>query len=252
MNTTITDITLAAPQDRAPPQKTVEAVLRRALKISDPRNVEELSRGLLLRYGRDALLIEREKKGLPFSVVADFQGKSELVSAKRPDVADAESDLERVLGEIARDPSLAEIAAEMRGWAGAIHAAAADGLASARFALDPHSSDRAMTARRTLGDYARVSRYAAALASCGGNAFCRLAQACDALASLILVLLGDGLADAGVTRSTHIPRVPLATLRQRRDTVITELQLLHRNASGGMSPETRGRRRHGLAGADLR
>jgi hypothetical protein len=237
MNTPMIDITLASAQDRAPPQKTVEAVLRRALKISDPRNVEELSRGLLLRYGRDAMLIEREKKGLPFSVVADFQGKSDLVSAKRPDVADAEADLERVLGEIARDPSLAEISAEMRGWARAIRAAAADGLAAARFALDPHSSDRAMTARRTLGDYARVSRYAAALASCGGNAFCRLAQACDALASLILVLLGDGLADAGVTRSTHIPRVPLATLRQRRDTVITELQLLHRNASGGMSPD---------------
>ncbi len=227
MNTITIEGTLAAPQDRAPPQKTVEAVLRRALKISDPNNVDELSRGLLQRYSKDAMLIEREKKGLPFSVVTDFQGKSELAKAKRPDVADAEQDLERVLGEIARDPSLAEIAAELRGWARAIRAAAADGLAAAQFALDPHSSDRAMTARRTLGDYARVSRYAAALASCGGNVFCRLAQACDAIASLILVVLGDALADAGVTRSTHIPRVPISTLRQRRDTVIAELQALH-------------------------
>ncbi len=227
MNTITIEGTLAAPQDRAPPQKTVEAVLRRALKISDPTNVDELSRGLLQRYSKDAMLIEREKKGLPFSVVTDFQGKSELAKSKRPDVADAEQDLERVLGEIARDPSLAEIAAELRGWARAIRAAAADGIAAAQFALDPHSSDRAMTARRTLGDYARVSRYAAALASCGGNVFCRLAQACDALASLILVVLGDALADAGVTRSTHIPRVPISTLRQRRDTVIAELQALH-------------------------
>lgn len=46
MNTITIEGTLAAPQDRAPPQKTVEAVLRRALKISDPNNVDELSRGL--------------------------------------------------------------------------------------------------------------------------------------------------------------------------------------------------------------
>ena len=70
------------------------------------------------------------------------------------------------LPKLQSDPALAEIGAEMRGWARAIRAAAADGLNAARFALDPQSSDRAMTARRTLGDYARVSRYAAALTTC--------------------------------------------------------------------------------------
>lgn len=227
---------IAAP-DRAPPQKTVESVLRKALKISDPGNVEELSRGLLMRYGKDALLIDRERKGLPFSVVADAVAAKSQSAGKRPEVIDAQGDLERVLAEIAGDPALAEISAEMRGWARAIRAAAADGLSAAMFALDPQASDRAMTARRTLGDYARVSRYAAALTTCEGGAFCRLAQACDAIASLILVLLGDALADAGVTRSSHIPSVPASSLRQRRDTVINELQLLHRNASGASSPE---------------
>jgi hypothetical protein len=227
----------ASDLDRAPPQKTVESVLRKALKISDPGNVEELSRGLLLRYGKDALLIDRERKGLPFSVVIDAVETTAISTGKRPEIVDAQGDLERVLAEIASDPALAEIGAEMRGWGRAIRAAAADGLSAARFALDPHASDRAMTARRTLGDYARVSRYAAALTTCSGGAFCRLAQACDAIASLILVLLGDALADASVTRSTHIPRVPAATLRQRRDTVINELQLLHRNASGASSPD---------------
>jgi hypothetical protein len=215
----------------------VEMVLRKALKISDPANVEELSRALLVRYGKDAVLIDRERKGLPFSVVLDRAATSAMVAGKRPEIADAQNDLERVLAEIAKDPTLAEIASEMRGWARAIRAAAADGLSAARFALDPQSSDQAMTARRTLGDYARVSRYAAALASCGSGAFCRLAQACDALGSLILVLLGDGLAEAGVTRSTHIPRVPVSTLRQRRDMVINELNLLNRNASGLGSPD---------------
>ena len=237
MITTSPALLSASDLDRAPPQKTVESVLRKALKISDPGNVEELSRGLLLRYGKDALLIDRERKGLPFSVVIDAVATTAISTGKRPEIVDAQGDLERVLAEIASDPALAEIGAEMRGWARAIRAAAADGLNAAQFALDPQSSDRAMTARRTLGDYARVSRYAAALTTCSGGAFCRLAQACDAIASLILVLLGDALADAGVTRSTHIPRVPAATLRQRRDTVINELQLLHRNASGVSSPD---------------
>ncbi|MDP1702490.1 MAG: hypothetical protein Q8L53_16235 [Aestuariivirga sp.] len=237
MITTSPALLSASDLDRAPPQKTVESVLRKALKISDPANVEELSRGLLLRYGKDALLMDRERKGLPFSVVIDAVATTANSTGTRPEIVDAQIDLERVLAEIASDPALAEINAEMRGWARAIRAAAADGLNAARFALDPQSSDRAMTARRTLGDYARVSRYAAALATCSGGAFCRLAQACDAIASLILVILGDGLADAGVTRSTHIPRVPAATLRQRRDTVINELQLLHRNSSGASSLE---------------
>ena len=49
----------------APRRKIVEAVLRKTLKISDPTNVDELSRALLLRYGKDAVLIDREKKGCP-------------------------------------------------------------------------------------------------------------------------------------------------------------------------------------------
>lgn len=223
--------------DRAPQTKIVEAVLRKTLKISDPGNVEELSRALLLRYSKDAVLIDREKKGLPFSIVTDQIASTVVTTGNQAQVLDAQQDLERVLKEIAEAPAYAEIDAEMRGWARAIRAAAADGLNSARFALDPHQSDRALAARRTLGDYARVARYAAALTTCDGAAFCRLAQCCDTIASLILVLLGDALSDAGVTRSSLIPRVPGSVLRERRDTVLNELRALHRSVASSHSPE---------------
>jgi len=223
--------------DRAPQTRIVEAVLRKTLKISDPTNVDELSRALLLRYSKDALLIDREKKGLPFSVVADQIASTVVTTGNQAQILDAQRDLERVLKEIAEAPAYAEIGAEMRGWARAIRAASADGLNSARFALDPHQSDRALAARRTLGDYARVSRYAAALTTCDGAAFCRLAQCCDTIASLILVLMGDALSDAGVTRSSLIPRVPGSVLRERRDTVLNELRSLHRSAASSHSPE---------------
>ena len=237
MTTNNSSIIQLSAADRVPQQNAVETVLRRTLKISNPRNLEELSKGLLRRYSNDAMLMDRERKGLPYTIYADTNLALDRNTNKRPEVIDAQNDLERVLGEIASDPALAEISGEMRGWAKAIRSATAEGLNSAPFALDQLASDRALSARRALGDFARISRYTAAMSSCDGQVFCRLAQVCDAVASLILVLMGDAMAEAGVTRSTHVPRIPVSSLRQRRDNIMNELQLLLRSGVDLASPD---------------
>ena len=88
--------------DRAPPQKTVESVLRKALQ--DQRS-EVMSKSFhavsSCATARMLLLIDRERKGLPFSVVIDAVATTVFSTGKRPEIVDAQGDLERVLAEIA-------------------------------------------------------------------------------------------------------------------------------------------------------
>ncbi len=174
----------------------------------------EVAKGLLARYPEEAAKIKREQLGVPFSVMpapvvtvaawpAPFDQRSRT----------ATDDARAALTELTTSPDLADVVAEMRGWATTIRRADADGCASARYAIDASERDRAFAARRTLGDYARLARYAAAVNSCATEIYCRLAQACDLVANVILVLIGDALGDAGVTRSGAVIQVPTATLQ---------------------------------------
>ena len=82
---------------RSPVTAAVDNVLRRALKISDPNNADEVAKGLLARNPRDAARIRREQLGLPFSVSNPQRstivksGKSNTSRRKRPTTGDDES-----------------------------------------------------------------------------------------------------------------------------------------------------------------
>ena len=67
------------------------------------------------------------------------------------------------------------------------------------------------------------------LTTCDGGASAASPSACDAIASLILVLLGDALSDAGVTRSSSYPARARLRLRERRDTYQSNCSSLHRS-----------------------
>jgi hypothetical protein len=212
--------------DRSPATAAVDNLLRRALKIPDPYNADQVAQGLLTRYPDDAAKIKREQMGVPFSVMATQPAVVAPVRAGRPEATTATDALERALTELTTSPELADVAPEMRGWATKIRGAAADGLSSAPYAIDASERDRAFAARRTLGDYARLARYAAALNTCATDIYCRVAQACDRVANVILVLIGDALDDAGVTRSGAVMQVTAATLQSRRDSLIVALRNL--------------------------
>jgi hypothetical protein len=211
---------------------TVDNVIRRVLKVSDPRNPDAVANALLLRYSDEAEKIKREQLGLPFTVMRAHQAAAPLQTRGRPEIQAASNALDVALTDLTTNPKLADIQPELRGWSETIRRAAADGLAAGGFAVDPSKRDEAFGARRTLGDFARLARYTGALTSCGPDIYCRVAEACDDIANIILVLIGDAFGDAGVARSGAVLRVPGTTLQTRFDAVIVALRNLTRPASG--------------------
>jgi hypothetical protein len=215
---------------RSPAAAMVDSVIRKALRISDPRNADEVARGLLARYPDDAARIKRERMGLPFSVYAAQPVAP--THTGRPEATAALTALDAALTRLTTDPDLADIAPELRGWSSIIRRAAADGIGAAGSALDPGERDRAFAARRILGDYARLSRYAGALTSCAPDVYCRVAQACDDVANIILVIIGDALGDAGITRTGAVLQAPASVLQARRESVIAALRNLAQPMTG--------------------
>lgn len=213
--------------DRSPSAMAVDNVLRRVLKVRDPADSSQVAKALLARYSDQANSLMNERSGLPVvSPVMRPAIPAITTQSYGPELVQAYDDLNRDMQALLDDSTLKDIKAELDGWARAIRLAADDGTTAARFALDPRQRDRVFAARRLLGDYARLSRYVGALTPDSNPLYRRLAQSCDVLSGLMLVLVGDGLAAAGVTRGTVILQVPASDLVERRDAAIAALRML--------------------------
>ena len=93
-------------------------------------------------------------------------------------------------------------------------------------ALDPRARDRALAARRSLGDYARMARLVGALTCHHNQAYRRLAQSLDEVGSLILVLIGEALGRIGFGGGRFLLQAPASELQARRDAVLLALRNL--------------------------
>lgn len=214
--------------DRSPSAQAVDNVLRRVLKVRDPADSSQIAKALLDRYGEQANQLMNERSGLP--VVSPARRMTVVpataTASYGPELVQAYDDFERDMRTLQDDSQLKDIRAELEGWSRAIRLTADDGIAAARSALDPRQRDRVFAARRQLGDYARLARYVGALTPDCNASYRKLAQACDVLSGLMLVLTGDGLAAGGVTRSTVMLQVPAGDLVERRDAAINALRIL--------------------------
>lgn len=211
---------------RSPTSVTVDNVIRRALRVSDPGDPAQLAKALLDRYSVDADAIRRERAGTPAQIRDLRPIVSQGAGAGRTELAEAQDDLDRDLDALVNESQLKDIQAEMRGWAGAIRSAARNGLAAARLALSSAERDRAFAARHTLTDYARLSRFLAALTNAEPGLFCRLAQSCDIMSGLILVTAGEALAASGVRGTSVILQSSSHELQVRREAVMAALRNL--------------------------
>ncbi len=205
---------------------TVDNVFRRMLKVANPRDPDEVAKALLARYADDAQKIKREQAGVPISSYQLAALAGQVSGPLSSEIRQATDDLERDLGALVSDIQLKDIAPELRGLSEAVRDAAAMGLEAAKLALDPAQRDRAFAARRTLGDYARLTRMLGALTSCATALYCRVSQSMDMCGNLILVGAGEALAAAGVTRSGGLLQVPATELQSRRDAIIGALRRL--------------------------
>ncbi len=207
----------------------LDNLLRRELKISDPNDPKQVAQALLSRFKDDprANAITQEAKGLPFLQAA----ASQTPMAAAPSSSDAElkqaiDDVNRDLEALLTNSLLKDVTPEIRGWAQAVRSAIQEGTTAARFALDPRQRDKAFAIRRQLGDYARVARFVGALTPTLNLVYRKFAQSLDEVAAILLVMMGEALANVGFSGGRFLLQTPYSELQVRRDAVIAALRNL--------------------------
>jgi hypothetical protein len=205
---------------------TVDNLLRRRLRVSDPRSARDIAEGLRRTFTLDSEAALRESSGLPIVRSAPISAAPVSPGPSGVEIEQAMGDVDRDLRALLANSQLKDIEAELDGWSQAIRAAMDDGLSGARLALDPRARDRAFGARRTLGDYARMARLIGTMTPSFSQPYRRLAQSLDEVGAMILVNAGEALATLGLGSGRALLPAPASELTARRDTVLAALRAL--------------------------
>jgi hypothetical protein len=209
-----------------PSRMALDNLLRRELKVSDPNDAKQVAEALLTRYKNTprAAAITREAEGVPFLLSTPMMASlPQSATSSQAEWQQAADDVEQDLYELTNNAILKDIKTELQGWGTAIRSAMQDGVNAARMALDTRQRDKAFGIRRTLGDYARMARLVGTLTPSMTVNYRKLAQSLDEVASVLLVMMGEALANLGFS-GRMILQVPYSELQQRRDAVIYALR----------------------------
>lgn len=215
----------AAPSNRL----ALDNLIRRELRVGDPNDPMQIANALLDRYKADprAAAINQEANGLPFLHASPTP--TAVVAPATSSAAEwqqALDDIEVDLRNLTTEAILKDIAAELRGWGQAIRSALSEGYNAARFALDPRNRDKAFGIRRQLNDYARAARLVGALTVGVSQSYRKLAQSLDEAAAVLLVTMGEALANVGFGGGRFLLQAPYTELQVRRDAAIYALRNL--------------------------
>jgi hypothetical protein len=209
------------------PRLDLNNLLRRELKVGDPNDPQQIAQALSSRYQHDlrAQAIEGEARGLPFLRTPALRGNAPPApTATNVDLDQARGDVEMDLRNLLADNLTKDIRPELEGWQSVIQRSIDEGVAAARFGLDPHKRDLAFAMRRQLGEYARLARLVGVLSPALNRAFRNLAQSIDEACAVMLVLMGESMANVGFSGGRYLLQAPYAELQARRDAVINALR----------------------------
>ena len=222
--------------DRSPNAVALDNLVRRKLKVNNPNDAGQIAEALRKIYEDESHALDQEAAGVPFLPVRQAPPMVEATTATGSELKEAIDDVNRDLASLTSNALLKDVLPELNGWATAIRTAIADGTNAARFSLDPHQRDRAFAVRRLLGGYARVARYVGALTPTLSPPYRRLAQSLDEVANVIMVLMGDALANIGYSGGRFLLQAPASELQGRRDAVIYALRNLTGSVQEGYGP----------------
>lgn len=217
-------------------RQALDDLIRRELRISDPSDPAQVAKALRERYQGDrrAQAIDQEALGLPYlQALPAAPTVTAAPTSCDAEMAQARDDIERDLAALTQSNLLKDTAAELRGWGTAIRSLVTEGAASAPFALDTRQRDKVFGIRRQLGDYARIARLVGALTPSANASFRSLAKSLDEAANVLLVMMGDALANAGYTAGKFLLQVPFSELQVRREAVLAALRNLNGHTSAG-------------------
>lgn len=208
----------------------LDNLIRRELKVSDPNDAKQVAEALFTRYKDTprAAAIAREAQGVPFALSpATAMPMAQVMRSSDTEWQQAVNDVERDLQALSENAILKDIKPELQGWTMAIRSAIADGVNAARYALDARRRDVAFGLRRTLGDYARMARLVGILTPGMNINYRKLAQSLDEVASVLLVMMGEAIANVGFNGGRFLLQAPFSELQARRDAVIYALRNLN-------------------------
>ncbi|MGM9480160.1 hypothetical protein ACS5PN_03105 [Roseateles sp. NT4] len=230
-------ITPQSGQDRL----VLDNLIRRELKVGDPSDPNQVAQALLTRYSSDprAQAIGQESRGLPFLQTHDSAPPvvQMLTAAGGAEWQQAQDDIHTDLHHLTHSALLKDVAPELRGWGQAIRAALSEGYNAARFGLDPRNRDKGFAMRRQLNDYARLARLVGAHTPAMLTDFRKLAQSLDEAANLLLVIMGEALANVGFGGGRYVPQVAYADLQTRRDAAVYALRNLVGSTQTAYGPD---------------
>lgn len=212
-----------------PARMALDNLLRRELKVSDPNDSKLVAEALLARYKDTpkAIALSREAQGVPFLTAPTAPvTMAQAATSSEAELRQAMDDIERDLQELTTNTLLKDITLELQGWASAIRSTLAEGSMAARFALDPRQRDKAFGARRSLGDYARIARFVGALTPTLNLNYRKLAQSLDEAAAVLLVMMGESLANVSFSGGRFLLQAPYSELQVRRDAAVYALRNL--------------------------
>ena len=220
-----------------PQRLGIDALIRRELKIGDPRDPQQIAQALSQRYQSQprAQAIRSEAQGLPFLYAPIARGpETPLRMATDIDLEQAREDVRQDLDHLVRDNQNKDIRPELEGWKSVLERAIDEGVNAARYGLDPHKRDLAFAMRRQLGDYARLARMIGAMTPSMNRDFRSLAMSLDEVSAVILVLMGESMANLGFAGGRFLLQTPYAELQARRDAVLQALRAF--DGSGTQAP----------------
>lgn len=212
--------------DRSPTAVDLDNLIRKKLRVSDPTDPKSIVEALNKLYTAEKEVMNREAAGLPYMVLPAIRAVPATPTATSAEMEQAKDDVERDLTALINNSILKDIVPELRGWASTIRNAMLEGVNAARFALDPRQRDKTFGVRRLLGNYARIARYVGALTPTVNSAYRKLAQSLDEVAGVLLVIMGETIANIGMGGGRFLLQAPVSELQSRRDAVIYALRNL--------------------------
>lgn len=207
----------------------LDNLIRRELKVGDPNDARQVAEALMERYQSDARAraISQESKGLPFlHSLSSAPATREAITATKLDMEQAVNDVNMDLRELTTNNLLKDVVPELQGWSDAIRNGIQEAESAARFSLDPRQRDKTFAIRRQLGDYARMARLVGALTPAANSSYRNLAQSLDEVSSVLLVMMGEAMANVGFAGGRYLLQTPHTELQVRRDSVIYALRNL--------------------------
>jgi hypothetical protein len=227
------------PSVRSPVAVKADNLIRRYLRVSDPNDPTQIASGLLRFYRGAAREQQLEQAGLPFYQIETVEtGGRQDGAPATVELVQARNDTSRDLDSLLHNAILKDIAPELRGWQQSIESIIADASQTARFALDPRQRDRTYAARRQLGDYARIIRFIGAMTPYLNADYRALAKSLDEVSSVLLVTMGDAIANVGFGGGRFLLQAPASELQERREAVLAALRNLNGSVQSSYDQST--------------